>query len=350
MTTLPSGQGIGAPRPRATMRDVAALAGVSLKTVSRVVNGEPGVSPALVERVERAADQLDFRPNLGARSLRRSDRRTATIGLILENLANPYSASVHRAIEDVARERGVAVLAGSIDETAQRERELVEAFSSRRVDGLVVMPAGADQGYLMLERRAGVALVFVDRPPRGLSADVVVADNRTGARTGTAHLISHGHRRIGFLGDLPWIVTEQERLDGYADALRDAGLDLRPEYVAQGLGTPAAAEEGTRRLLTLADPPTALFSAQNLVTIGAIRALRSLRRQHEVALVGFDDFLLADLLDPAVTVIAQDPQAIGTIAAQRLFARIDGQAGPVTHDVVPTELIVRGSGEIRPRP
>jgi LacI family transcriptional regulator len=349
MTTLPSPfPGPGTARPRATMRDVAALAGVSLKTVSRVVNGENGVSVPLVERVERAAEQLDFRPNLGARSLRRSDGKTATIGVILENLANPFSGVLHRAIEDVARSRGVAVLAGSIDETAERERELVAAFSSRRVDGLIMMPTGADLSYLLLERRAGVALVFVDRPPRALAADVVLADNRVGAAAGTAHLLAQGHRRVAFLGDLESIVTEQQRCSGYLDALRDAGVRADPGLVVRDLGTMAAAEAATHALLHRAEPPTALFSAQNLVTIGVIRALRRLGRQHEVAVVGFDDFLLADLLEPAVTVVAQDPQVIGRLAAEQLFRRIDGDASPFTQAVVPTVLVPRGSGEIRP--
>ncbi len=350
MTTLPSPlPGPGAARPRATMRDVAALAGVSLKTVSRVVNGETGVSGRLVERVDRAAEQLDFRPNLGARSLRRSDGKTATIGVILENLANPFSGALHRAIEDVARPRGVAVLAGSIDETAERERELVAAFSSRRVDGLIMMPTGADHSYLLLERRAGVALVFIDRPPRALAADVVLADNREGAAAGTAHLLVHGHRRIAFLGDLDTIVTEQERCAGYLDALRDAGIASDPQLVVRGLGTMAAAEAATDALLHQAQPPTALFTAQNLITIGAIRALRRLGRRHDLAVVGFDDFLLADLLEPAVTVVAQDPQTIGRLAAQQLFRRIDGDPTPFAQEVVPTVLIQRGSGEIRPR-
>ena len=153
------------PAPRATMRDVAALAGVSLKTVSRVLNREAGVSPAMSARVQQAADELAFQLNLGARSLRRSDGRTATIGLILENVDNPFSSALHRAVENVAREQGVSVLAGSLDEDPERERELVAEFSSRRVDGLIIMPTGTDHAYLMPERRAGTPMVFVDRAP-----------------------------------------------------------------------------------------------------------------------------------------------------------------------------------------
>jgi len=350
MTPLPArASGVAVIRPRATMRDVAALARVSLKTVSRVINGEPGVSATLIHRVETAAAELDFRPNLGARSLRRADGKTATIGLIVQDLANPFSAALHRAVEDVAHPRGVAVLSGSIDETAQRERDLVAAFSSRRVDGLIVMPTGTDHSYLMLERRAGVALVFVDRPPRALEADAVLASHRDGARDGVQHLIAHGHREIAFLGDLSSLSTEQDRHRGYTEAMAEAGLSVRPELVAPDLGSMDAAQETTERLLALKRPPTALFSAQNLVTIGALRALRDRRLQHTVALVGFDDFLLADLLDPPVTVVAQDPHRIGRLAAEQLFARLDGDTSPFTTQVVPTTLVVRGSGEIPPR-
>ncbi len=330
------------------MRDVAALAGVSLKTVSRVVNRESGVSADLVERVERAAVQLDFRPNLGARSLRRADGRTSTVGLVLENLANPFSAALLRAVEDVATARGVAVLAGSIDRAAERERQLVAAFASRRVDGLVVMPTAADQSYLMLERRAGMSLVFVDRPPHGLAADAVVAANAAGAREGTEHLIAHGHRTIAFLSDVAAISTGQDRRQGFVDAMAEAGLSYRPEHLVSGLTSIAEAEAATAVLLAGDDPPSALFTAQNLVTIGAVRALRAAGLQRRVALVGFDDVLLADLLEPGITVVAQDPTSIGHLAAQRLFARIDGDTSPYVLDVVETRLILRGSGEIRP--
>lgn len=334
--------------PRATMREVAALAGVSLKTVSRVLNGEAGVTPATAEKVHRAARELSFQLNLGARSLRRSDGRTATIGLILENVENPYSSAIHRAVENVARARGVSVLAGSLDEDPERERELVASFSSRRVDGLVMMPTGADHSYLQTERSAGTPMVFVDRAPGKLDADVVVTDNQAGARSGVEHLIKHGHRRIGFLGDLVRIPTAADRYAGYLDAMRGAGLAVPDGYVVHDTVTTEGAEELATALLSLAEPPTAIFSAQNLVTYGVLRALRRLGCQHTVALVGFDDFYLADVLDPPVTVVAQDPSAIGWVAAERLFRRRDGDVSPFTTEVVKSRLVVRGSGEIPP--
>ena len=351
MTTLseePAGRAAG-ERSRPTMRDVAALAGVSLKTVSRVINDEPAVSADLLTRVQRAIDQLDYRPNLTASSLRRNDGKTATVGLVLEDLANPYSAAVTRAVEDAARPRRVTVVAGSVDEDPDRERSLVREFVARRVDGLIVAPTASDQSYMIADRRAGTVLVFVDRPPKHLDADVIVAANRDGAIDGVRHLVAAGHKRIAFLGDLSTISTASERHAGYLEALERAGLSGDETIVRRDLRGVDAAQAAVEELLRLPSPPTAIFAAQNVLGIGAFAALRGQRRQFDVALVGFDDFPLADLLDPGVTVVAQDPVAIGRLAAETLFRRLDGDRSPSSVQVVPTRLIVRGSGEIAPR-
>jgi LacI family transcriptional regulator len=351
LTTL-SGQEPGREqidRSRPTMRDVAALAGVSLKTVSRVINAEPAVSADLLARVERAIERLDYRPNLTASSLRRSDGKTATVGLVLEDLANPYSAAVTRAVEDAARPRRVTVVAGSVDEDPERERALVREFVARRVDGLIVAPTASDQSYMIADRRAGTVLVFVDRPPKHLDADVIVAANREGAMDGVRHLLAGGHRRIAFIGDLSTISTASERHAGYLEALERAGLPVDDTIVRRDLRSVGAAQAAVEELLHLTVPPTAIFAAQNVLAIGAFAALRGQRLQFDVALVGFDDFPLADLLDPGVTVVAQDPVAIGRLAAETLFRRLDGDRSPSTVQVVPTRLIVRGSGEIAPR-
>lgn len=336
------------PRARPTMRDVAALAGVSLKTVSRVVNREDGVSDDLVAKVERAASQLDYRPNLTASNLRRSDRKTATWGLLLEDVANPFSSAVHRGVEEVARELGVAVFAASMDEDPERERELVSTFSSRRVDALIIAPTATEHAYLANEVRNGIALVFVDRPAFGIDADCVVTDNRAGAADATRHLIDQGHRRIAFIGDYTSITTANERYQGYVDAMAAAGVQVLPELVTRDVHDAAQAADAVRGLLGLANAPTALFTAQNLITMGAVEALRDAGAQHRVALVGFDDFAMANLLDPAVTVVAQDPRAIGRLAATLVNERLAHSHSPVSVHVVPSVLIARGSGEITP--
>ncbi len=346
------GQPSGGRQARATMREVAALAGVSLKTVSRVVNGESGVSADLQERVERAARRLDYLPNLGASSLRRTDGKTRTIGLVLENVANPFSSALHRAVEDVARRRGVVVFAGSVEEDHDRERALVAAFVARRVDGLVVVPTGADQSYLVTERRAGTALVFVDRPPGLLDADVVLCDNAGGAADGVRHLLARGHRRIAFLGDLATIYTAAERYAGYVQAMDRATTAVDPALVRRGLTSAERAQSALVELLRGPEPPTAVFASQNLITIGAVRALRQLGLEHDVALVGFDDLLLADLLSPAVTLVVQEVTRMGEIAAGLLFRRLDADGGgrsrPTERHLLPARLVPRGSGEIAP--
>jgi LacI family transcriptional regulator len=342
MTTLPR-----RPRPP-TLKDVAALAGVSTKTASRVVNGESGVVAAKVAAVQRAVQQLDYRPNITASSLRRLDGRTAAVAALLEDLANPFSAEVHRALEDVAHEHGVLIFAGSVDEDPVRERQLVRAFTSRRADALVLAPTTDHQGYLELEVPEGTPVVFVDRAPVGYDADAVVTDNLEGARRAVEHLIGHGHRRIAFLGDLRHIATARARFDGYLEAMRAARLDVAPELVVHDLKTADHASAALTRLLDTAEPPTALFTAQNEITRGVLRGLQARGLQHTVAIVGFDDFPLADLLQPAVTVVAQDPTAIGRAAAEILFARLGGDDGPRRTVVIPSRLIVRGSGELPP--
>lgn len=335
-------------RTRPTISDVATLARVSVTTVSRVINGVSTVDDELAARVRRAAEALDYRPNLTASNLRRAGGRTRTIGLLLENVANPFSSALHRAVEDVARRRDVVVLAGSVDEEPERERELVLNLVARRVDGLIIVPTGDDQSYLINERRAGVNVVFADRPPKQFRADSVVSDNHTGALMATNHLIAGGHRRIGFLGDLLSIQTAADRMAGYVDALREAGLPRDSSFIRHGLHTIEEAHAAAESLLRSPAPPTALFASQNLLTIGAMSALRAHGLQKHVGLVGFDDFLLADLLEPAVTVVAQDPSAMGELAAEILFSRMDGDESPPREHIIPTHLIKRGSGEIPP--
>jgi LacI family transcriptional regulator len=333
---------------RPTMRDVAALAGVGIKTVSRVVNDVPTVAPDLVARVNEAAAKLGYRPNLTASSLRRSDRRTSMIGLLLENVANPFSGAVQRAVEEVARTRGVLVLTGSLDEDPAQERNLARALIDRGVDGLLVVPAGTDHSYLVGEQRAGTQIVFLDRNPSLVAADTVRSDHHEGAAGAVTHLINRGHRRIAYLGDRADINTARDRHAGYVAALRAAGIGVSDELIRQDLSTSEQAEKETRAVLELPQPPTALFTSQNLVTIGALRALRAAGLRGRIAHVGFDDVLLADLLEPGLTVVAQDPSAIGHMAATRLFARIDGDQSPARTVVVPTRLIARGSGELPP--
>ena len=331
------------------MKDVAAKAGVSLKTVSRVINNEVTVNPDLAARVRAAAAELRYQPNFGASALRRSDGRSSTIGVLLEDLSNPFSATIFRAIEDVASEKGFSVVGGSLNESAEREEELIRSMTRHRVDGLVIAPSSRDHSYLVEEQEAGVVMVFIDRPPVGIEADLVTSDSRAGSEAAVRHLLQHGHTSIAYLGDMTHIQTAQERLLGYKQALTAANVKIDPALVVENLRDSNAAFTATKNLFTLPSPPTALFTGQNNVTIGAVRALRELGLQNEVALIGFDDFVLADLLEPAVSVVAQDIVEIGRRAAEKLFARLSGDEAIPEISYVPTTLHARGSGEIVPK-
>ncbi len=332
------------PPARPTMRQVAARVGVSTKTVSRVLNGEPGVSPATAEQIRAAARDLGVRRTDLARNLRRGDR-TETVGLVLKHSSTRFYDHLIEGVEEVAdRHRALVITAGS--RTEERERETLLALSSRRVDGLLIVPTGHDHAFLRPEQEAGTALVFVDRPPSGLDSDTVLADDAGGAHAATAHLLRHGHRRIGVLGASAQLHTVAERVRGHRAALASAGLPDDPALLALDLDGGAAARAATVRLLTAPDPPTALFALNGVCSVGATYALRDLRRHRQVALVGFDDVELADLLDPPVTVVQHDVTAMGRVAAELLFARIGGADAPAETIVLPTALVARGSGEL----
>jgi LacI family transcriptional regulator len=328
------------------MRDVANMAAVSLSTVSRVVNGQQ-VDAQMEARVRDAIAMLGYRTNVSASSLRRSARGSASVGLVFEDVGNPFFSAIHRGVEDVLRTRGMLTFAGSSDEEPRRERELAEAFAARGVEGLIIAPAAPDQSYLARDRDAGLALVFVDRPPQFLDADSVICDNFGGAVTACEHLIARGHRRIGFLGDRPEIHTSAERFRGYRDALARHSIAEEPRLIRHALFRALDAYDTTRELMLGPEPPTALFTGQNLITIEAVSALHDLGLQREVALIGFDDITLANAVEPALTVVAQDPVALGHAAAELLLERLEGDVSSSRHLVLPLQLVERGSGEIR---
>jgi DNA-binding LacI/PurR family transcriptional regulator len=332
--------------PRPTMRDVARAAGVSPMTVSRVVNDEPAVMPETAAKVERAIRRLGYQRNEAARRLRRKGQPSQTIGLLVDDLANPFFAALAAAVEDAARQRGYVVLIGSSNDSLRREREVVATFCARQADGLVVVPVAGNHRFLAEQIARGTKVVCVDRPADGLPVDKVLVDNRTGARNAVRHLLDQGHRRIGYLGDREDIWTIQERYAGFRDAFAEIGTEPDPRLVRHGPRNRPAAARLAAALLGLADPPTALFTTTDLITMGAIDALQG--QAERVALVGFDEFALADKVSPPVTVVAQDPVALGVTAAQLLFSRIAGDVSPPREVVLLTRLVTRGSGEIPP--
>jgi len=331
-------------RSRPTMRDVAEAAQVSLKTVSRVVNDEPGVGSETAARVRDAIVELGFRRNDVARSLR-PGQRASLVGLIIADITNPFYSAISRAVEDVARRNGCGLIMAHTDEDPQRERAIIEELETRRVAGLMIVPASSDHGYLQDGLDAGTRMVFIDRPPVNLKADHVLIDNFGGAKAGVEHLVREGHVRIGLVGDDPKIYTAGVRVDGYRAALQETGRGVDEGLVLLGSHDVGAAERAAASLLARPDPPTALFTTNNRNTIGALRAIRDHGRP--VGLVGFDDFELADMLDLPLTVVAFDSGELGRIAAKLLFEKSPAEGGGARSVVVSTRIVQRGRREAR---
>ncbi|SIO29580.1 transcriptional regulator, LacI family [Agromyces cerinus subsp. cerinus] len=310
-----------------TIREVALRAGVSPMTVSRTLSGGESVRPDVQEKVLRAVRELGYHRNENARSLR-PGHRSGLIGVAITNLGNPYYGNFALGVEEVAAQHGRRIIIGSTGEDPLRERQLVSDFIGRQVEGLVLVPSGESVDHLSADRLGGVPLVLASRSLEGLDVDSVLLDDVGGAADGTRVLLDAGHTRIAFLGNARSVFTGERRFEGYVRALAERGLSPRDELVERGQQDVASAEVATRRLLDLEHPPTAIFSANNRNTIGALREMgRRLRAGESVdampALAGFDAFELAELMPVPVTIIDHDPQELGRQAARLLLARLD---------------------------
>jgi LacI family transcriptional regulator len=328
---------------RPTLRDVAERAQVSPMTVSRALREDAGVSAATRARVLEAVASLGYRPNEAARNLRLG-RSDGLIGLVVTNLGNPFYSQLALGLESVLADRGMRVMLGNSGEDPARERRLVQDFASRRLDGVVVVPASHDHRHLAVDQLGGMPVVLAASPPVKIDVDAVLLDDFGGTWEATRHLIEAGHQRIAFLGLPAATWTGSERYRGYCAALDEAGIAVDDRYSAHRQRDVVAAERAALQLLDLPDPPTAIFAANNRNTIGAYRAIRA--RGADVTLAGFDDFELADLLGLPLTVVAYDPRELGREAARLLCDRINGQkrgesAAP-RRVVIPTKIVEYG--------
>lgn len=327
---------------RSILRDVAQAAGVSLRTASRVLNDDPRVAATTRERVQEMMKELRYTPDLMARSLRGGT--DATIGLVVESIADPFFSELVAAAESATSEDGKSVLVASTHGDASREFRVVTELLRRRVAGLLVVPTAGDHSWL-----AGAAspLVLVDRAAQGLDADVVGIDDRRAAFDAVSHLIAHGHRDIAYIGDYSQVATSAARLAGYRQALAHHGIAVPERLVHADCPTPQSAAAAVSGLLAGPRGPTAVFSAATRCSLGVVPAMHRQRCTH-IALVGFGDFAMADALVPAVTVVDHSGAALGRAAMARLTRRIrepDLASEAVT---VPVALLERGSGELRP--
>ncbi|NBE98058.1 LacI family transcriptional regulator [Nonomuraea sp. KC401] len=342
MTTRERAEG---PLPRTstrkpTMADVARHAGVSLKTVSRVVNQEPHVRASLRQRVQTSISTLGYRRNEAAARLARG-ATMLTLGLVMENISNEFYSRLAAAVEAASAEHEALVVFGSYEESPDKERMLIESMYTRGVGSLIVVPSAADHGWLA--EHASLTTVFVDRVPLGLeAADVVMLDDVRGGRAATEHLLAGGHRRIALISDDDGVSSVHDRANGYRQALRAAGVRADDALVVRGVFDPRRVSYEVGRLLDLADPPTAFFATNNRASIGILHALRE--RPERPAYVGFDDFALAGVFNPGVTVVRYD---VAHLARSAVDLLLHPARGP-RRVKVPVELVARGSGEVPP--
>jgi LacI family transcriptional regulator len=299
------------------------------------------VSPATTARVLAAAAELGYRRNELARGLRMG-RTSGMVGLVVTNLANPFYSQLALGVETVAAQRGMKVVLSNTGDRVGQEREIVDDLAARRVDGIIVVPAGTNQAHLDPARLGGTPVVLAARPPHAIDVDCVLLDDFGGAKEATSLLVADGHRRIGFLGP-PAAWTSAERLRGFHAVLTDSGAGIDERLVSCDQRDIAAAERAARSMLTLPEPPTAFFCANSRNTIGACRAIKQVGT--DTAVSGFDDFELADMLGMALHLVTYDPEAMGRQAARMLFARMDDKHSPAGErpaagrTVLPTSLV-----------
>ena len=326
------------------MSDVARLAGVSTMTVSRVMNESPNVTAGVRQRVFAAIEELRYQPNELARSLR--EQRSRQIGVIVPYLFDPFFAICAHAISTVAKQHAYSVVLSTSNENPNDEFEEASRMLRRNVEGVIIIPThpSSKASLLLAGEFERMPIVTLDRPVEGSRFDSILVENERGAQMGISHLLSLGHTRIAYVGLSNNLYTMKMRHRGYTAAMEAAGLQTNDVFISDSI---EASLEAVRTLLAAKKPPTAIFSANNLLTRHVLQGLQAVAKHppKPVALVGFDDFETASLLRPGITVVRQPSEVLGRMAADMLFARLmqPDRTTPGKREVLPVELIVRGS-------
>jgi Transcriptional regulators len=328
-----------------TVRDVAQVAGVSVTTVSRVLRGERYVRPVVRAAVQSAIEELDFRPNELARQFR--EQRSTLVGYVVPDISEPFYAAILRGINRQLRPQGFVVAIHDTDERAAAEAEAVSALLDSRAAGMIVASSGPWPSPLSERfRAAGIPVVAIDNRLESADTDAVYDDNEAGSATLTRHLLEHGHRRVAFVGGIMTESSGAERLAGYRHALAEGGVPDNDRLIATGDWRQESGRLYTLRLMRQPDHPTAILAANYVVGLGVMKALRSLglRTPDDVALVAFDDFEVAELLDPPLTALHSDVESIGEIAAGLLIDQLYPSGAREPRELrIPFQLIARRS-------
>jgi DNA-binding LacI/PurR family transcriptional regulator len=327
----------------ATMKEVAKRAGVSVATVSRVLNNHSRVDPALRERVSAAMEALHYHPNRVAQRLRAG--AGGVIGLIISDITNPFFVSVVRGVEDMAYENELSVLLCNSDENPIKQQMYVKVMQAEDVAGLIITPNVATDSSIDTLIESKMALVFMDRKVEGVEIDSITVDSAGGTRDAVQHLINLGHRRIGLVSGATTISTGRERYEAFIKTIQANQLPLAPELIRPGVFSQESGYRLTQELINLPEPPTAIFAANNALALGMLQALheRQIRIPEQIAIVSFDDMPWAGALWPPLTVVAQPTYQLGHEAARLLLRRINNPHAPVEKIVLKPQLIIRRS-------
>lgn len=339
-----------APKDIANLKSVAELAGVSIATVSRVLNGDPVVRLETRTAVQRAIQTSGYRPNRVAQRLRSTSRTNKLIGLLIPDIQNPFYVDVIRGIEESAYSHRSAVLIGNFSQDASREKMYIHILKSESVDGFIVAPHDGHDRYVEELINEGYPVVCIDRGLSNLSTDVVKSDNEKGAFGAVEHLIRLGHRRIAHITGDPAIPTTQERIEGYLGALRKHGIPIDETLISGRASDFKSGFDITRHLLDLPNPPQAIFTGNNLLTLGSLEMIhsRDLKIPENIAILGFDDMYWAASLNPALSAVRQQGFEIGRRATELLYQRIKDPNRVPAEVIIRTELMVRRSCGFRP--
>jgi LacI family transcriptional regulator/LacI family repressor for deo operon, udp, cdd, tsx, nupC, and nupG len=327
------------------VKDVAELAGVSVATVSRVLNKDSAVTEKTRLHVQKAIKQIGYHPNRVAQRLRSTTRSRKLIGLLIPDIRNPFYVDVIRGIEEYAYAHDSAVLIGNFSQDPAKEKLYLDILRSESVDGYIVAPShGKDQHVESLVEE-GFSLVCVDRGLTNVDVDVVMVDNRKGAFEATEHLIKVGHKRIAHITGNPTIPTTHDRILGYEAALHKYDLPIDPSLIVGKNSDFESGVELTRQLLDMSDPPSAIFTGNNLLTLGAFDMIlqRGLKIPEDVAILGFDDMYWANSFNPPLTAVRQSGFDIGQRAVELLYQRIADPTRPTAKIIMNTQLMIRRS-------
>jgi len=331
-----------------SIRDVAKSAGVSVSTVSHVINKTRFVSEETQTKVLDAMKTLKYKPNRLASSLRRKDKRTHTLGLLIPDSTNPFFAEVLRGVEDACFDAGYSVFLCNSDDDPQKELNYIEVLLGKQIDGIILVSAGIHNDAIALLATNDIPSVLVDREVSGSIIDSVLVDNEEGGCQATEYLIKLGHTRIGCIAGPSLITPSAARVQGYRKALSKYNLVQDDALVIAGDFRAQSGFKATKELLDLEEPPTAIFACNDMMAVGVLHAIdeTGLSVPEDISIVGFDDIPLASFTPPPLTTISQPSQEMGFLAAKMVIDRTENQSIPVRHEILSTSLIIRNSCQI----